>query len=178
MFRDNRQQRKIAQENFPTKFQSYSLCLTLHPSIIPHSCLSFWKSSDSQSIPTFTHDEHCLSQLLKHETQMVCKCRLWFCLMYPGYKVQRIKESSIKHYDTSLQDSRPPAGRIIGRNCFAMRWSDKGKSMIFQRLCHSSSTPSTRSFSGAWQRNCWALIEWQLIVEVCIFDVFFFLLHM
>lgn len=35
-----------------------------------------------------------LSQLLKHETQMVCKCPLWFCLMFLGCKVQRMKQPS------------------------------------------------------------------------------------
>lgn len=36
---------------------SLLISLPLHPSIIPPSCLSFSKSSESQSIPTFTQDE-------------------------------------------------------------------------------------------------------------------------
>lgn len=59
----------------------------------------------------------------------------------------------IKHYDAPLQDSRPPAVRIIGRNCFAMRWIDKRKCSIFSKPSPPSPTASTRSSWAAWARE-------------------------
>lgn len=84
----------------------------------------------------------------------------------------------IKRYGAPLQDSGPPTVRIIGRNCFAMRWSDKRKSMIFQRLCRPSPAPSHALLLGCMREelssanwvmaDCWSVHLW------CFFSVAFF----
>lgn len=73
---------------------SLLIFLPLSPSFNHPSLLSLFLQKFRKSKHPYFHRgwTRFLSQLLKHETQMVCKCRLWFCLMYPGYKVQRIKE--------------------------------------------------------------------------------------
>lgn len=89
--------RKLQRKTLREHFLSWYPSLPLHPTLDPPSllCLSLEKFRKSKRPYFHTGWALFLSRLLKHETQMVCKCRLWFCLMYPGYKVQRRKENRL-----------------------------------------------------------------------------------
>lgn len=67
-----RWQKKIAEKKLCESTFSPNVppSLSIHPSILPPPCVFLWKSSESQSVPTFTQDERCFclnSSNMKHK---------------------------------------------------------------------------------------------------------------
>lgn len=114
--------------------------------------------------------------------KIVCKCRLWFRLMYPGYEVPLNERASssppVKAWQSTFAGQWTPRREDNRKKLFfAVRWSDKRKSRIFF-FKDFAAPPQHAPFWSAWEGNCRALIEWWLIVEVfhlwCFSFVFFY----